>query len=122
MKLIVVTALCFMFAATVHGSVPTITVRTVPESLSISVGGEHVGTGEAVFFGPFDDYVEVVIEGKGYETTKRFIDPPTADGEHVVTVISPPVDKGFSWGSFGLGLGSGAGLFFLVLYFAVDSC
>jgi hypothetical protein len=120
MRTSVVLTLFFTLVTVAHGSVPTITVRTVPESLSISVGGEQVGVGEAVFFGPFDDYIEVEIEGKGYETTKRFIDPPTADGEHAVTVISPPVDKGFSWGSFGLGIGSGVGLFSRVLYLAVD--
>jgi hypothetical protein len=120
MRVIMVIALCFTVVTFAYGSVPTITVRTVPESLSISVGGENVGTGEAVFFGPFDDYVEVEIGGRGFETTKRFIDPPTADGEHVVTVISPPVDEGFSWGSFSLGVANGVGLFFLVLYLAVD--
>jgi hypothetical protein len=120
MRFIIITALCFIVVTTVHGSIPTVTVRTVPGSLPIYVGGENVGTGEAVFFGPFDDYVDVEVGGKGYETTKRFIDPPTADGEHVVTVISPPVDKGFSWGSFGLGVANGVGLFFLILYLAVD--
>ncbi|UCE27846.1 MAG: hypothetical protein JSW52_03580 [Candidatus Coatesbacteria bacterium] len=120
MRFKIVTVLCFAFVTAVHGSMPTITVRTIPETLSISVGGDYVGIGEAVFFGPFDDYLEVEVEGKGYETTTRYIDPPTADGEHVITVISPPEDKGFSWASFGLGIGSGAGLFFLVLYLAVD--
>jgi hypothetical protein len=120
MRTTVVTALCLTVVTAVWGTVPTITVRTVPESLSISVGGDRVGVGEAVFFGPFDDYVEVVVEGKGYETTTRFIDPPTADGEHAVTVISPPEDKGFSWGSFGLGVASGVGLTFLTIYLLID--
>lgn len=120
MRLIIVTALCFTVVTTVHGSVPTITVRTVPESLSISVGGDRVGVGEAVFFGPFDDYVEVVVEGKGYDTSTRVIDPPAAEGEHVVTVISLPEHKGFSWASFGLGIANGVGLVFLILYLSLN--
>ncbi len=116
MKSVIVAALYFSVVTAVQGAVPTITVRTVPESLSISVGGDHVGVGEAVFFGPFDDYLEVVVEGKGYEKTTRFIDPPAAEGERVVTIISPPEHKGFSWASFGLGIANGVGLVFFVLY------
>lgn len=87
--------------------VPTITVYTEPPELEIWVDGERVGIGEAVFFGPFDDYVEVTVRGEGYDENTEVIDSPTEENEDVVIVVVSEKTRGFSWASLGIGFGSG---------------
>lgn len=88
------------------GTVPTITIYTEPPELEIWVDGERMGVGEVVLFGPFDDYVEVTVKGKGYQETTEVVDPPTDDGERVIVIIRGE-PSGFNVVSLVEGVGAG---------------
>ncbi|UCE27843.1 MAG: hypothetical protein JSW52_03565 [Candidatus Coatesbacteria bacterium] len=75
-------------ATAAAAAAPTITVYTEPPELEIWVDGEYLGAGDAVLSGPFDDYVEVTVKGKGYKETTEVIDPPTEGGEDVILIIT----------------------------------
>ena|GEM_PF-1383251 len=95
-------------------TVPTITVYTEPPELEIWVDGDRVGVGEAVLFGPFDDYVEVTVKGEGYKETTEIVDPPTEEDEDVVIVMIGEKTRGFSWPSMGIGAALGIGSFVMI--------
>ncbi len=90
---------------------PTITVYAEPPELEIWVDGERIGVGEAVLFGPFDDYVEVMVKGEGYAETTEVVDPPTEEDEDVTVVVVSEKVRGFSWLSLGIGVGIGIVMF-----------
>jgi hypothetical protein len=89
---------------------PTVTVYTEPPELEIWVDGEHLGVGEVVLVGPFDDYVEVTVRGSGYQEKTEIVDPPTEEDEDVVIVIVGEKTRGFSWPSLGIGTALGLGI------------
>jgi len=93
---------------------PTITVYTEPPELEIWVDGERVGVSEAVLFGPFNDYIEVTVKGKGYKEQTQVVDPPTEEDEDVVIVMIGEKTRGFSWPSLGIGAGIGIGTFVMI--------
>ncbi len=90
MKLQVVIVLCVALVgiSTAAEVVPTITVYAEPPELEIWVDGERIGVGEAVLFGPFDDYVEVTVKGRGYKEINQVVDPPTEEDEDVIFIIT----------------------------------
>lgn len=116
MKLQVVIVLCVALVgiSTAAEVVPTITVYAEPAELEIWVDGERIGVGEAVLFGPFDDYVEVTVKGEGYKDTARIIRSPTSDEGNLVIVIAGEKKRGASWRSLGIGLAAGLGMFCLI--------
>jgi hypothetical protein len=118
MKVPVVVLLCISVlsasVATVAETAPTITVYTEPTELEIWVDGERVGVGEAVLFGPFDDYVEVTAKGKGYKDTAKVIRSPRSSDGNLVIVIAGEKKRGFSKGSLVIGLGVGLAMFCLI--------
>lgn len=92
------------------GTVPTITIYTEPPELEIWADGRYLGVGDAVLFGPFEDYVEVTVKGEGYVETTQVIDPPTEEDEDVVVVMASGKTGGFSWPSLGIGAGIALGI------------
>ncbi|UCE27841.1 MAG: hypothetical protein JSW52_03555 [Candidatus Coatesbacteria bacterium] len=120
MKLtILLTLLSYIASAIVPlvaaATAPTITVYTEPPELGIWVDGERLGVGEVVLFGPFDDYVEVTVKGKGYEEKTQVVDPPTEEGEDVVIIMIGEKTRAFSWASMGIGAGIALGILGLLL-------
>lgn len=107
MRVPVVVLLCIAVlsasVATVAETVPTITVYAEPPELEIWVDGERIGVGEAVLFGPFEDYVEVTVKGEGYEDTGKVIRSSGGDEGNLVIVIAGEKKRGASWRSLGLG-------------------
>jgi hypothetical protein len=101
-------------AAAAAETAPTITVYTEPPELEIWVDGRYLGVGDAVFFGPFEDYVKVTVTGTGYQETTEIVDPPTVEGEDVTVVIVSEKVRGFSWVSLGIGVGIGVGTFLAI--------
>lgn len=115
MKVPVVTALCTAIlgasVAVAAETVPTITIYTEPPELEIWADGEYLGVGEAVLFGPFEDYVEVTVKGKGLYSVET-VDPPTDEGEHAIVIITgEPSD----FNVFSLLEGVGAGFLMALL-------
>jgi hypothetical protein len=106
-------------AAAAAATAPTITVFTEPPELEIWLDGERVGVGEAVLFGPFDDYVEVTVRGKGYAETTEIVDPPMVEGEDVIVVIASERKRWFSMGSLGVGFGIGLAVASSILLFGL---
>jgi hypothetical protein len=93
---------------------PTITVYTEPPELEIWVDGERLGVGEVVLFGPFDDYVEVTVKGKGYKDNDKVIKSPGSGERNLVIVIAGEKKRGFSWKALGIGLAVVLGPFCLI--------
>jgi hypothetical protein len=100
--------------AATSATTPTITVYTEPPELEIWVNGKYLGVGDAVLFGPFEDYVEVTVKGKGYAETSEVVDPPTEEDEDVVIVVVSEKTRGFSWSSLGIGAALGIGSFVMI--------
>lgn len=107
-------ALTVIVPPAVAETVPTITVYTEPPELEIWVDGEYLDVGETVLFGPFEDYVEVTVRGKGYAETTEVVDPPTEKDEDVVVIVISGKTRGFSWPSLGIGAALGLGTFFVI--------
>jgi hypothetical protein len=118
MRVPVVVLLCIAVlsasVATVAETVPTITVYAEPPELEIWVDGERIGVGEAVLFGPFEDYVEVTVKGEGYEDTGKVIRSSGGDEGNLVIVIAGEKKRGFSWKALGIGLAVVLGPFCLI--------
>jgi hypothetical protein len=116
LKMQVVILLCVALAdvSATTAITPTITIYTEPPELEIWADGEYVGVGEAVLFGPFENYVEVTVKGEGYKDTVKEIRSPGADGRNLVIVAAVEKKKGFSWDSLGIGFATGLGMFCLI--------
>jgi len=93
---------------------PTITVYTEPPELEIWADGERLGVGEVVLFGPFEDYVEVTVKGKGYKDTDKVIRSPEKGEGNLVIVVIGEKKRGFSWSSLGIGLVAGLAMLGLI--------
>jgi hypothetical protein len=119
MKSFVVISLCITLLSlsvveAAPGNIPTITIYTEPPELEIWADGEYLGVGDAVLFGPFEDYVEVTVRGEGYVETTQVIDPPTEEDEDVVIIITGEKTRGVSWPSIGIGAALGIGSFIMI--------
>jgi hypothetical protein len=112
LKVQVVILLCVTLVgvSVTTATTPTITIYTEPPELEIWADGEYLGVGDAVLVGPFEDYVEVTVKGKGYKEKTEIIDPPTEEDEDVVIIIVGEKTRGFSWPSMGIGAGIALGI------------
>jgi len=71
----------------------TITVRTEPPALDVSVDGEYLGKAPVIAEEPFGNTVKITVSGEGIEEFTLITSPPEGDTEKIIEVDG---EKGFA--------------------------